>query len=946
MATTSPLQSPVLQLPTPQFHSFEPPVNITGSLSLITPAPYLFLDLSAWILIMDKPPPSSASSSSSSASTQEIAHRTCSTCKHRISNVKFDRHSVCITCRSVKCDMSNRCDECKNWTEDEMASYLKHRKSLDAKKKKESKDSPATPSSSKQLDTESTKFIESKISESMKSLFGSLVEKLDDIITDKVNRSISAPLVVPEPAPEGGAGGDVHRQRVKEPQMIRTSGVVPLSSMDPPHSQYNTTQTSTILGSSSVVTSHGSNQFCDSGSLGLRMNVGEGVNADLDNVNVSDPSSFLFAPFSVSSPVSSSSQLRPPISSSFSVASLSVPASIPPSSSRISVSSTSSFLPPSSLASPSSLPDHSVDKYALADYNAGVLGLSGAYQRLSRGYFIANLSFAKFSQMIFSNRPELMRDLLKDCEGGPSIYWDSLKSGGVVPSGSSDRVSVSSSLAGFGFVSHAVDGLAGSGSAVVSVVSSSQRPLPFSLTPIPPSSSAVASFPSDFSSSFPQAPPPSSLPSSVFTPFPPLSLPSAPVPARLMSSVVSPSVVDGGVSVLDSGASAVRSSASALPNIVPPNVGLGSSAFSIPSLLSSSRLASSSVPQGVASAPPPPVASQVGGSPARSDVSGEAVFQDQAPDPVQSTRMYRMMIDFIVQLFPQAKGDSGSNSDLRSLFESFYSVPSSSLPPIPKLNWFDRVSSALKEADVRLASAVEDKRTGVSLLPPYKTLYSVSDNVSRSRYLPLNELLESALTKVPQTSRMANISIKDLFSLEAAFRAQVESLSHSMWVLTALIAFLKRDGYAPSDPHLFNQLVSSLSMGLSHLANSSASCTSFVVTKRRECYLAFLPPVFSDVSKRSLLRAPANIASKLFSDSDVISAREASNLASSLQSQQALVDVASRGRVSPSRGRSPSRSPRSGRSRQSSSGSSPKRVRFSDAKSPPPSSMKRKDFAK
>ena len=78
---------------------------------------------------------SSATSTSASASATATGHRICSTCKKRISDKRLDSHSICVGCRPVRCDLTNRCDECRSWTEAEMTDYLKHRKSLDSKRK-------------------------------------------------------------------------------------------------------------------------------------------------------------------------------------------------------------------------------------------------------------------------------------------------------------------------------------------------------------------------------------------------------------------------------------------------------------------------------------------------------------------------------------------------------------------------------------------------------------------------------------------------------------------------------------------------------------------------------------------------------------------------------------------------------------------------------------------
>ena len=81
---------------------------------------------------MDSAPVMTLASNPASAS----GHRNCTSCRKRISDKRIDRHTICVSCRSVKCDLLHRCDECRDWSEAEMADYIKHRKSLEAKSKK------------------------------------------------------------------------------------------------------------------------------------------------------------------------------------------------------------------------------------------------------------------------------------------------------------------------------------------------------------------------------------------------------------------------------------------------------------------------------------------------------------------------------------------------------------------------------------------------------------------------------------------------------------------------------------------------------------------------------------------------------------------------------------------------------------------------------------------
>ena len=124
----------------------------------------------------------------------------------------------------------------------------------------------------------------------------------------------------------------------------------------------------------------------------------------------------------------------------------------------------------------------------------------------------------------------------------------------------------------------------------------------------------------------------------------------------------------------------------------------------------------------------------------------------------------------------------------------------------------------------------------------------------------------------------------------------------------------------------------------------SASLTAFLGLKHRNFYLSHLPAYFSEANKRAMLAAPVVCADSLFAESGVARLLDDTQTSSSLRSQQALVDVASRSSGAHRRCSSPSQSPaRSSPARhQRRSSGFPfrpeKRVRFD---SPAPSSALR-----
>ena len=270
------------------------------------------------------------------------------------------------------------------------------------------------------------------------------------------------------------------------------------------------------------------------------------------------------------------------------------------------------------------------------------------------------------------------------------------------------------------------------------------------------------------------------------------------------------------------------------------------------------------------------------------------------------------MIDYICGLFPQAAGVPPSAPPLRALFESFF-APAAPATPSLQLNWFDRVRTSLVEADSRVAAILSSGRPERLVLPQRLGSYAVKGDCALGRAVPVNESLLSHFERPLRPTLQMGVTVRDAMALEASCRAQLEALSYSMWVLSGLLGFVRLQDFTPADPVLFHHLVTALSKSLAHQAQVTASHTAFLCHRRREFYLSHLPAYFSNVSKRSMLSSPAVFADSRFREEDVSHLLEATRSSSSLKSQQAMVDVASRHPSSSSSFRqrrgSPSRSP-------------------------------------
>ena len=291
------------------------------------------------------------------------------------------------------------------------------------------------------------------------------------------------------------------------------------------------------------------------------------------------------------------------------------------------------------------------------------------------------------------------------------------------------------------------------------------------------------------------------------------------------------------------------------------------------------------------------------------------------------------MLAFIVDLFPQAVGSPSVPPPPRALFEDFFSFSAPSSSSI-YLNWFERILSALSEADSRLASFVASGRGDFLLLPSRSPVYAVHGDFALGGVAPVNSSLLSLLDRKLKSSHHLSLSIREASAFEGSLRSQSEALSHSMWVLSALLAFVRLQRFAPEDAALFSTLVTSLSKSLAHQANLTATHAAFLGLKHRQFFLSHLPSYFSNVRKRAMLSSPVVLASSLFAEEDVARLLAETQTSASLHSQQALIDVVSRGSgarfIRSSSARSPSRaSPSRRRRRDSGSPSCPQnRVRF------------------
>ena len=56
--------------------------------------------------------------------------RTCLRCTTRLSELCYDKHTLCETCRGKVCDYNSFCEECDSWPQDFRTLYMRHQHKL------------------------------------------------------------------------------------------------------------------------------------------------------------------------------------------------------------------------------------------------------------------------------------------------------------------------------------------------------------------------------------------------------------------------------------------------------------------------------------------------------------------------------------------------------------------------------------------------------------------------------------------------------------------------------------------------------------------------------------------------------------------------------------------------------------------------------------------------
>ena len=200
-------------------------------------------------------------------------------------------------------------------------------------------------------------------------------------------------------------------------------------------------------------------------------------------------------------------------------------------------------------------------------------------------------------------------------------------------------------------------------------------------------------------------------------------------------------------------------------------------------------------------------------------------------------------------------------------FEAWFGQPEAAASK-QRFRMYPRVAEVQEEVAARSESLARRSKPLSRVIPA--RAYALADDAVFASSQPVNSAFaQLAGSKALGSRPWGSVTFSDMERLEHLFQGPQEVPSSSLWLMSGILAMLKRDRFQPSDRALFNTALSSVSAALSRQARTAAAGSGFLRARRRESLLAHTTLPVPESQKRSLTPTPGS-SSGLF-DSELLS---------------------------------------------------------------------------
>ena len=223
------------------------------------------------------------------------------------------------------------------------------------------------------------------------------------------------------------------------------------------------------------------------------------------------------------------------------------------------------------------------------------------------------------------------------------------------------------------------------------------------------------------------------------------------------------------------------------------------------------------------------------------------------------------LANLIYEVCPDSRPLADAACQPRCGFEGWFGQPES-VASRQHFRLYPRVGEVESEVEARAEALACRFKPLSQLLPSRSRCHAVADRPLYASSRIVNpSFAQLAGAKAVGTKRWGSISFSEMERLERMFRSQLEMTSSSLWLISGILAMLKRDGFQPADPTLFNAAFASASATLSQQARTSASSSAFLRSKCRESLLTRTAIPVPEAQRRALTVSPGS-ESSLFNE--------------------------------------------------------------------------------
>ena len=226
-------------------------------------------------------------------------------------------------------------------------------------------------------------------------------------------------------------------------------------------------------------------------------------------------------------------------------------------------------------------------------------------------------------------------------------------------------------------------------------------------------------------------------------------------------------------------------------------------------------------------------------------------------------------------------------------FEAWFGKPEATASK-QRFRLYPRVAEVQSEVAARSESLARRTKPLSHVIPSRARQYALADDPVFASSLPVNpSFAQLAGARAVGSRHWGSITFSEM---EGLFQNQLEVTSLSLWLMSGILAMLKRDDFQPSDSlTLFNSALSSVSAALSRQARTAAAGSGFMRAKRRESLLAHTTLPVPEAQRRSFTVAPGS-ANALFNEGVLAEVVEQVQRSSQISSNLAVSRSLGRGR--------------------------------------------------